>query len=392
MSKSFQILAFYALLFVFTQSLNSFKTETIPFNQSQIQYKFNEFKDYSESIDIEDDYKHHKDKKNGYHDTYLKNHADNLNIYHNTALSEEESITELYIEYEDNTMTKYIGYQGTLSFVLNYNDSETNIFNASDIEEKTSFKTTIVVDNANTFNVDCKLWKPIEEKLNMFCKLNDNLEYGKLEFNLNPSSFDYNGTKFTIIQHKTLYLFQLNETIPFLYSSKQVLNIEENTETYYLKFKLGEYHNEPLVIRGMSFGFLVLDECTEKGKELLCKIEKDKIEEYVANNGQKLSIYYVFLYSKGNFDFEAYNIYSIYGIHINYNLIKKDIYVEITRLLEDNINLYNTIAYETNVTNITNVYSNLFELQYNLQCCLKKSEGIALTIICMNNYEREFSL
>ena len=116
-------------------------------------------------------------KKSGFYNTYHKNHEDNYNFYNDApslkiSFPKADNITQFYIEYEDNKNIKYIGHQGILNFVLNYNDNETNIFDASDIEEKTVFTTAINCiegndDNITTIVVTCKLWKPIDEKLNM---------------------------------------------------------------------------------------------------------------------------------------------------------------------------------------------------------------------------------
>ena len=504
MYKSFQILPFYALLLVFSQSLGSIETEN---NQSQIQYKLNKSKNYSKTIEIRVDSKYHQDmvvgykgsfifttefndttsnifdpltieqessfttimidenqhaynatcrlwkpteiiriicdanffekgshsvkirnqsfeyrhkylinvkfygekdftfkhintympfeKERRYYNTYLKNYVSDLNIYYdrpliNADLSEEENIKKLYIKLEDNRETKYIGSIGILNFVLDYNDSVTNIFNASDIEEKTSFYTLIYIPN-DIASVNCKLWKPINEKLNMFCKLSKNMPAEKfLSFYLGSSSFDYKGQKFSIIrnENESFTLYQYNLQLPFLYAGKQVLNIDENNKTYYLTFKIAEYNNEILFMRD-SEGYsqtIILDECSVEGKELKCKIEKDIIEEYALYNGQKF-----FIYNKYSQDI----IPSIYGIYINYPFSKKNISVEIVKLLEDNIDIGNFMAYGTNVTNITNLYSKKFSLTFsyeNLECHLRKTIGIPLTLICYMNRDTYFSL
>ena len=49
---------------------------------------------------------------------------------------------------------------------------------------------------------------------------------------------------------------------------------------------------------------------------------------------------------------------------INYPIKKKDIKVEITNILEKKIDMNNYISYGTNVTNITNVYSYFFSLDF----------------------------
>ena len=375
MSKSFQIIALYVLLLVLVQSLRPIENEKYLFTKDQIQFKSNEFKEYYKTKDI------------------------SVKSNENQNILKEDSITELHIEYDDNIRVKYIGYQGILNFVLDHNDNETNIFNASDIEEKTSFETTIVIDNntTNSIDVTCKLWKPIDEKLNMYCKLKNNLTYGEHSFNLSSSSFYYNDKKFDIIQNaKSLNLFQLNETLPFLYSSKQILNIDEKTETCELILKIGEYNNEPLFMQEGDSGLIALNECTVEGKELICKIKKDTIEEFATNNGQKFDIYYFMLDNKDIILFN-FNDYTIYDIYINYTLDKTDIYVEITKLLENNIDFGNYIAYETNVSNISNVDTKKFftlklSTGNNIECLLKKTEEISLVMICLISKGGEFSL
>ena len=375
MSKSFQIIALFVLLLVLIQSVSPIENEKYLLNKDQIQFKSNEFKEYSETNDI------------------------SVKSNENQNILKEDSITELHIEYDDNIRVKYIGYQGILNFVLDHNDNETNIFNASDIEEKTSFETTIVIDNntTNSIDVTCKLWKPIDEKLNMYCKLNNNLTYGEHSFNLSSSSFYYNDKKFDIIQNaNSLNLFQLNETLPFLYSSKQILNIDEKTETCELILKIGEYNNEPLFMQEGDSGLIALNECTVEGKELICKIKKDTIEEFATNNGQKFDIYYFMLDNKDIILFN-FNDYTIYDIYINYTLDKTDIYVEITKLLENNIDFGNYIAYETNVSNISNVDTKKFftlklSTGNNIECLLKKTEEMSLVMICLISKGGEFSL
>ena len=103
MSKSFQIIALYVLLLVLVQSLRPIENEKYLFTKDQIQFKSNEFKEYSETNDI------------------------SVKSNENQNILKEDSITELHIEYDDNIRVKYIGYQGILNFVLDHNDNETNI-------------------------------------------------------------------------------------------------------------------------------------------------------------------------------------------------------------------------------------------------------------------------
>jgi len=68
----------------------------------------------------------------------------------------------------------------------------------------------------------------------------------------------------------------------------------------------------------------------------------------------------------------------VLDIIINYNIDKKeDVYIKITELKEKNLDINNFVAYETNVTDISNIfYSKIFLLPFNqdsqLPCLMKK--------------------
>ena len=55
-----------------------------------------------------------------------------------------------------------IGEKGIIYLTTDYNDSERNIFNTSDIEEKTKFK-TILYNHILSLIIYCRLWKPNNE-------------------------------------------------------------------------------------------------------------------------------------------------------------------------------------------------------------------------------------
>ena len=345
---------------------------------------------------------HFKGKESGLYNTYHKNHLNDSNIYYNAPLIDvslniqDENDTIFYIDYDDNAYKKNkIGYKGVINLVINYNDNETNFFNASDIEEKTAFNTSILIDNNSTYNVICKLWKPIDEKLNMFCKFNEILDFGWHHFNINPSSFNYNGKKYNIITRtNSLILQQYNESIPFLYSGKQILKINDNIDTYYLKYKIVEYHNETLFVLSNN-NYIILDNCTVKGNELECKLDKEEIEQYTSNEEQELKLYR-YLNNSNEEGMSANFCDSDYGVYLDYPLNKTDVYVRITQLLEKNIDNYNYIPYETNVTEIGKVHSNKFFLtlknRKNISCIFKKTEVIPNLLMLCQVSETNFSL
>ena len=63
----------------------------------------------------------------------------------------------LEILQSDNLGIIYIGDQGTFSLVINYNDTEKNIFDASDIEKETYTEVYLIIDEKNEYNAYCRL-------------------------------------------------------------------------------------------------------------------------------------------------------------------------------------------------------------------------------------------
>ena len=83
----------------------------------------------------------------------------------------------------------------------------------------------------------------------MFCKFNTTFSRGSHKYKIENFSFNYTDKTISIISKVYELSFQqLEETIPFLYSEKQVINIEESKDLYDLKFKIVEYNNEELYI------------------------------------------------------------------------------------------------------------------------------------------------
>ena len=96
---------------------------------------------------------------------------------------------------------------------------------------------------------------------------------------MNSTSFNYGNYKINIIcEENSLRLEQYNTIIPFLYSDPQIINIEEEKESYDLIFKIGSYNYELLLLYISGFTNIILDECFKEGKYLQCRIYKDQLE------------------------------------------------------------------------------------------------------------------
>ena len=67
-------------------------------------------------------------------------------------LKDNPSIT-IQVDYSSNSDSIFLGENGVLYLTTSYDDSEANIFDESDIEEKTTFSTIITDDYSNKYNV-----------------------------------------------------------------------------------------------------------------------------------------------------------------------------------------------------------------------------------------------
>ena len=161
------------------------------------------------------------------------------------------SYIEIPIKNEDKDKKIYIGNKGTLYFKTNYDDSETNIFDVSEKEEKTNFRTTLNYTYYNQIyyiNINCRLWKPLNDKLWLFCKLNSELSEKMTDIEIKNSAFIYKEHAILIEFYSKFTVNTLDSPVPFLYSDKQIINIKEETDSYDLIFRIGLYDEQPLYL------------------------------------------------------------------------------------------------------------------------------------------------
>ena len=127
-------------------------------------------------------------------------------------------------------------------------------------------------------------------------------------------------------------------------------------------------------------------------------INKKRNKLFYGNN--KETFYYIF-----NFGFEYKQKYHLYaGLKIIYEnqKEKENIFVKITKLVDNIIKFNNYIAFETNITNIPSFDSFLFYLKFSLLndqtkfdqlCFLKKNnDNSTLMLLCQMNKNKEMNL
>ena len=305
----------------------------------------------------------------------------------NTLTDEEkdskEDIINLKITKDLNQEDKYVEKDDVIiSFKTDYKDDE----NKFDISQSV-FETKIKDDLNNTYNAACKLWKPLDDNIRVICNFTGNINKDASYINLNNITFQYdNKYNVTIIQTEQIRVIPLEVHIPFIYSNSQTINIEEDksTSTYELKFNVSKYNKEFIVIQNgdSEHGQLIIDNCENNEKELICTLKKEDILEILWNNKNTFSVAFL------SYDFGYYNLSDAGIITINYNgKNKEDIYINITNVKQIEGGGY--ITFDTNVSSIDNLVSKKFNLTINgseekkeVPCFFKKSKTKNLLLLC----------
>ena len=294
-----------------------------------------------------------------------------------------------------NEYERIIGNNGVISFQTDYNDKNLNKFNSSDIEEKSSFETIIIDNLKNEYKTKCRLFKPINDNLRLFCALKGNLASEASYINLNSTFFEYDKKyNISIISEiKNIPIIPVKGTVPFLYSDYQEIYIEDKKDLYNLIFKFEHYNNELLVLMGNGNQAIIIESCNKKGKELICPIKKTKIESIFGYNKKICNIGILYNNYGYYFPSDISNIILFYN-----NVTKKDIKVEIISLKENIVEMERYIVYETTNNLINDVVTENFNLNFfgkNKEegtCFFKNNENTNLLLLCKPNFQGIYSL
>ena len=338
---------------------------------------------------------HFNGKQDGYFYTHHKNYDEKYIISYELSpiqvILPKDKKMIIRISNKDNEKTINIGQKGILSLITDYKDIQ-NIFESSDIEEKTSNK-AIFSDNINNdYTSNCYLWKPEGEKLRLICKFDDSIKGQNIK--LNKYSFVYKDYTITILSETYVNITQLNSDISFLYSDKQEIKIDDKKNEYSLIFKKGVYNKEPLILfkEDMILKNTYLD-CIEEIKEIKCTIKKDKLLQLLSVNNE---IFYL-SHMTGNNGILAFN--DVLDIKVKYeNVAKKDIYLSLTKLLTPKIDKNSFFIFETNITDIAQLTTNYFTIDTKtndiIKCLFKKNseqKEDKLLLVCNGESKSTYS-
>ena len=281
-----------------------------------------------------------------------------------------------------NTLsTNYIGRKGAILIA----SSSYYRFN-KDPTRKIDFQAKI---SYNQRDVDCGLWNPKEYNLYVFCNINTDIPAGKYSLNFTKvPSFNYQGHNLRLEQeyYSTFEFEKYDRDIIDLYSEEQTINIVSGVDIYNLQFNVVSYNQEGLMLKTLGYIFM---NCTQGYNVLNCQITKNDLEKGLYKNNFTSDVYYTN-------ETATYGISSlpyVGQITIIDNIERKiDVYVGITRLLENVVEGESNMAYETNVTYINKVITSVDHLSLRFineyydtgsgVCSLRKYDDNPLLIVC----------
>ena len=311
----------------------------------------------------------------------------------------ENKTIEFTIEEEDNNKVIMIGKNGVLYLVTNYKDTE-NIFDLSEIE-KLSFNMYFYIINKNEeYSSTCQFWEPKEEKMRILCQLDNDFELGEHYINLREINFIHRENIKIKIKSKTenIKIKQLDYPIPFLYSDKQEITLEQNEDIYNLKFTQLSYDQKTLYLYKNEMKYTNLDNCRKSNNDLICDVNKNKLIEILSYSGEKF-----FLGQK--LDTEGLYLFtSVLDISFNYIITKEDISIQISNLLTPVVAKNEFIVFETNINNTTiqALVSDYFEIEIKssqninnnekIKCIFKNNNLNNLLLLCNANKDGIYSL
>ena len=252
---------------------------------------------------------------------------------------------------------------------------------SEDTSRKIYFQAKIS-DGTKTFDVDCGFSKPREYSFFVFCNLKTDIPAGNYSIDFTGvSKFDYQGHNISFKSIKKFEFEKLDKDYINLYSDKQTIDIVDGKNSYDLKFNIESYNQETVML-----GKEPLD-CKQENNELICQIKKDELEKDLAQKEEKRIVrYFSDVDTPG-----AVELPFVGEIIIKENITQKtDVFIGITKLIQNISEGESVITYETNITNIDKVMAKIeldFENEktgtFTAGCFLTKHEINPLLMNCI---------
>ena len=215
-----------------------------------------------------------------------------------------------------------------------------------------------------TYSLKCRLFKGEGKAIILICNLEEGLQNNEViriikTYNIQYKTYNISA-EFNV---ENCRLYKASYNIPFLYSSEQTINIQENQNKINVEFKFESYNNEPLILENhLNNGTVPLENCIKDGKILKCEILREKLDIISGNENEFRLRYYNDIVGLLYFKFCAY-------ILINqYKFAKETLNLRIGMPINNRIKEEYYFTFPTNITKLPkNKDFFLFILKYILE-------------------------
>ena len=243
-------------------------------------------------------------------------------IFYAFCIIEEETSYDLYLS-ANQVLIEDVGKKGIIAFNTN-STSTFDLFNILDIADNNYDLQISLEADGSKVNVSCNFWKPTDQNLIILCKLKDDLPLGEQNIKLEEYILYHADKSIKFFSEDFITIYYKEIKIPFLYADKQTIDFNDGKKDYEIKLKAGVYNNENLVMSDYeSFHFINLgSNCNINGKDLICKISKDKFENYLIGEETNFTI----MSFGETFGMMIFDL--IFDITIKYNVEKKILMLE----------------------------------------------------------------
>ena len=201
----------------------------------------------------------------------------------------------LGINKENNPNTiKQIGNNGTIGLITN--DTLQFLFNDTDPEIETNFTGTFYDENGDSYEFDCRLMNRLKSSnLIVLCTAKDFLLTSGSHYKFDNATINYRDSNIYISPEEELYFQfeQFNDSIPFIYSDPQYIDLNTSQDYYELNFAIesSEPENLALTEKEEATSFTPMNNCTAIDKELRCQVKRERLEEIFTYNTPLALVY-----------------------------------------------------------------------------------------------------
>ena len=228
-----------------------------------------------------------------------------LSLISNINLKLEEVKVDYVIEVK-KSFDCHIWNNNTISL-------RTNITNPIAIFDTSDYESVIFDIGLKKYNKDiivnmkCHIWKPKEDNYLALCDIEKEPQIEPFLSYEIDSIFSFKNKQIKFYSESTITSHCAN--VPLIYSDKQIIDLNDEKDIYYFKFKTGAVQDKNLIALASKpdeSNFFPFDNCEVEERDMTCTLSKRKLESLLT-------------YYEGNYKASLITIYfdNKYGLKYN---------------------------------------------------------------------------